>query len=53
MKSMLKVPGTQRLKLTCDKPLSIFAFKFKLRRFNVVSKVAKATVPMAGRARYF
>ena len=28
----LKAPGTKRLKLTCDETLSIFAFKFNLRR---------------------
>jgi hypothetical protein len=31
---MLKPPGTKRLKLLCDVLLSIFAFKFNLRRYN-------------------
>jgi len=30
----LKPPGTKRLKGQCDVPLSIFAFKFNLRRYN-------------------
>jgi len=34
MKLKLKPPGTYRLKLNCDDPLSIFAFKFNLRRYN-------------------
>jgi len=33
MKPMLKAPG-KRLKLTYDKLLSSFAFKFNLRRYN-------------------
>ena len=33
MKSMLKAPGTKRLKLNCDELLSSFAFKFNLRRY--------------------
>jgi len=35
MKPMLKAPGTKRLKLICDDPLSDFAFKFNLRRYNL------------------
>jgi hypothetical protein len=34
IKHMLKVSGTKHLKLICDEPLSKFAFKFKLRRYN-------------------
>ena len=30
----MKPPGTKRLKLQCDEPLSDFAFKFNLRRYN-------------------
>jgi hypothetical protein len=30
----LKAPGTKRLKLTHDLPLSNFAFKFNLRRYS-------------------
>jgi hypothetical protein len=31
----LKPPGTERLKLECDNPLSDFAFKFNLRRYSM------------------
>jgi hypothetical protein len=31
---MLKAPGTTRLKLKYDDPLSNFAFNFNLRRYN-------------------
>ena len=34
MKTMLKAPGTQRLKLSFDEPPSNFAFKFNLRRYS-------------------
>jgi len=30
----LKAPGTKRLKLKCDEPLSNFAFNINLRRCN-------------------
>ena len=33
----LKAPGTKRLKLKYDAPLSKFAFKFNLRRYNTES----------------
>ena len=33
MKPTLKAPGSERLKLKCDEPLSNFAFKFNLRRY--------------------
>ena len=36
MKSMLKAPGTKRLKLTYDKLLSSFGSKFNLRRYTKV-----------------
>ena len=35
MKSKLKPPGTMRLKLRYDGPLSKSAFKFNLRRYKV------------------
>ena len=35
IKSTLKAPGTQRSKLTYDEPLSIFAFKVNVRRYDV------------------
>ena len=34
IKPTLKAPGTKRLKLNYDEPLSNFAFKFNLRRHN-------------------
>ena len=34
IKLTLKVPGTKRLKLKHDEPLSKFAFEFNLRRYN-------------------
>jgi hypothetical protein len=34
IKPTLRAPGTKRLKLKCDKLLSSFAFKIKLRRYN-------------------
>ena len=34
IKPTLKAPGTKRLKLKNDVPLSNFAFKFNLRRYN-------------------
>ena len=33
VKPTLKPPGTKRLKLKCDEPLSNFAFNFNLRRY--------------------
>jgi len=38
----LKAPATKRLKLKCDKPLSSFASKFNLRRYNVWMYIAQA-----------
>jgi len=35
IKSKLKSPGTKRLKLQCDEPLSSFALKFNMRRYSV------------------
>jgi len=35
-KPKLKPPGTKRLKLKHDEPLSSFDFNFSLRRYNVV-----------------
>jgi hypothetical protein len=34
IKPTLTAPGTKRLKLECDEPLSNFAFNFKLRRYT-------------------
>ena len=36
VKPTLKAPGTKRLKLKSDEPLSSFAFEFKLRRYSKV-----------------
>jgi lipoate-protein ligase A len=35
IKPTLKAPGTKRLKLKYDDPLSNFAFKFNLRRYTM------------------
>ena len=40
IKPELKAPGTKRLKLKCDEPLSDFAFNFSLRRYTEVVDVA-------------
>jgi len=37
IKPVLKAPGTKRLKLNSDDPLSKFAFRFNLRRYTKVS----------------
>jgi hypothetical protein len=39
IKPTLKAPGTKRAKLKCDKPLSNFAFKLKLRRYDKVLEI--------------
>jgi len=44
IKTTMKAPGTQRLKLKYDQPLSNFAFKFNLRRHDEVF----AALPSAG-----
>ena len=48
-KPTLKAPGTKRLKLTYDEPVSNFAFKFNLRRYRVVMCVGDAELEMRGR----
>jgi len=49
MKSMLKAPGTERLKLTYDNPLSSFAFNFNLRRYSLdPARVAEPGSDAAG-----
>jgi len=47
IKPKLKLPGTKRLKLKYDVPLSNFAFKFNLRRFTLVEKVSPALFAIA------
>jgi len=49
MNLILKPPGTKRLKLTCDGPLSFFAFKFILRRYNAAPRPRLLRLPQ-GRA---
>jgi len=39
IKPTLKAPGTKRLNLKYDELLSIFAFKFNLRRYNPVANL--------------
>jgi hypothetical protein len=60
MKPVLKAPGSMPLKLTYDEPLSSFAFKFNLRRYNLDIKPSHEEVafgkvhvnaPKAGRCR--
>jgi len=47
IKPTLRAPGTKRLKLQYDGPLSSFAFKFNLRRYTTgaIMHVAKVTRP--------
>ena len=40
-KPTLKAPGTERLKLKSDEPLSNFAFKFNLRRYTLAQRDAQ------------
>jgi hypothetical protein len=42
MKSKLKAPGTERLKLKCDNLLSRFAFNFNLRCYIVATSCASS-----------
>jgi hypothetical protein len=52
IKPTLKAPGIKLLKLQCDMLLSIFAFKFKLRRYNeeVLRLILAAAAAMPGEA---
>jgi len=49
VKPTLKAPGTKRLKPKYDEPLSKFAFKFNLRRYNEVHNVTIHTTRSAVR----
>jgi hypothetical protein len=40
---MLKPPGAEHLKLTCDTLLLTFAFEFKLRRYNLAVRGGRTT----------
>jgi len=42
IKPTLTAPGTKRLKLKYDKPLSSFAYNFHLRRYNTEEAAARA-----------
>ncbi len=44
IKPTLKAPGTKRLKLEYDEPLSNFAFKFNLRRYSPVHRPMRRTI---------
>jgi len=44
IKPKLKPPGCKLLKLKCDVLLSNFAFKFNLRRYNLIAKLLKHDV---------
>jgi len=48
MKPTLKAPGTKRLKLQYGEPLSNFAFKFNLRRYNLAGLAGAYTRPLVG-----
>jgi len=49
IKPVLKAPGTKRLILQSDEPLSNFAFKFNLRRYTPdVLGVTRKYYPEAG-----
>jgi len=48
IKPKLKPPGTKRLKLTYGEPLSDFAFKFNLRRYDVVRQPLDMSCLAAG-----
>ena len=51
MQPKLKAPGTRRLTLNCDEPLSSFAFKFKSRRYIKDKRLLRmARIPGAGRS---
>ena len=50
IKSTLKAPGIKLLKLEHDKPLSNFAFKFNLRRYNTEELRREQETPV-GRCR--
>jgi len=50
MKPVLKAPGTKRLKLECDEPLSNLAFDFNLRRYI---KVNRGLAPVPGQGEVF
>jgi hypothetical protein len=51
IKPQLKLPGTKRLKLKCEEPLSNSVFKFKLRRYTegpITPCNAEETTELAG-----
>ena len=43
IKPKLKLPGTRRLKLKCDEPLSSFAFNLNLHRYSWDRRGARPT----------
>ena len=49
IKLTLKAPGTKRLKLKCDEPLSNFAFNINLRRYILARPQTDRLVLRAGR----
>jgi hypothetical protein len=51
MKPTLKAPGTKRLKLDYDEPLSNHAFKFNLRRYIPEPVMSLAVAPKVRRYR--
>ena len=47
IKPPLQAPGSKRLKLKCEEPLSNFAFKFNLRHYTQVGPSAAAAAAAA------
>ena len=54
MKPTLKAPGTERLKLKYDEPLSNVAFKFNLHRYteDVAGQKTSAAASMVSRCSF-
>ena len=50
IKPALKAPGTMRLKLIYDEPLSTFAFNYNLRRYSLRSLRRPEPVHVTGKA---
>jgi hypothetical protein len=50
IKPKFKLPGTKRLKLKCDEPLSKIAFTFKLRRYTMTYALSWDSIPVTAAA---
>ena len=49
-KTTLRAPGTKRLNLKCDEPLSNVAFKFNLRRYSSADETVRVWLAPGGAA---